>query len=123
MPILPLVDLFILLGTGALGVGFVLKAVSITTHYRPTILGFSSLDFALIAGVSLAMALVLVARTWLKLNEPALAELRRRLGEEEARRRVRAIDEADGNARAAASREDRNEVALRALSMTPLERR
>ena len=43
MPVLPLVDLFILMGTAALGIGFILKAIDISTHFRPTILGFSSL--------------------------------------------------------------------------------
>ncbi len=89
MPILPLVDLMILLGTGSLGIGFVLKAIAITTHYRPTLLGFSSLDFVLIAAVCMAFALTLVARTWLKLHEPRLLDLQRRAGEDDARRRAR----------------------------------
>ena len=41
MPVLPLVDLFILMGTAALGIGFILKAIDISTHFRPKILGFS----------------------------------------------------------------------------------
>ena len=96
MPVLPLVDLFILLGTASLGVGFILKAVDISTHFRPTILGFSSLDFLLIAAVCMGFALTLVARTWMKLNEPRLTELRRRLSREEARRRVREIEKTNG---------------------------
>jgi hypothetical protein len=96
MPVLPLVDLFILMGTAALGIGFILKAIDISTHFRPTILGFSSLDFLLIAAVCMGFALTLVARTWMKLNEPRLVELRRRLSQEEARRRVREIEEANG---------------------------
>ena len=91
MTVLPLVDLLILVGTGAIGVGFVLKAVAITTVYRPTFLGFSSLDMLLIAVISFAMALVIAARTWLKLNEPHLRELERRLGEERARQRAREL--------------------------------
>jgi hypothetical protein len=96
MPVLPLVDLFILMGTGALGIGFILKAVDLSTRFRPTILGFSSLDFLLMAAVCMGCALTLVARTWMKLNEPQLADLRRRLGQEEARRRVREIEQANG---------------------------
>ena len=96
MPVLPLVDLFILMGTAALGVGFILKAIDISTHFRPTILGFSSLDFLLIAAVCMGFALTLVARTWMKLNEPRLVELRRRLSQEEARRRVREIEKTNG---------------------------
>jgi hypothetical protein len=126
MPILPLVDLLILLGTGALGFGFVLKAVSITTHYNPTILGFSSLDFALIAAVCIALALVLVARTWVKLNEPSLADLRRRLGEEEARRRVYGEEAARAQAAAQASvppAPDPYDAAVHMLSAARAERR
>ena len=96
MPVLPLVDLFILMGTAALGVGFILKAIDISTHFRPTILGFSSLDFLLIAAVCMGFALTLVARTWMKLNDPKLANLQRRLAEEQALRRARQIEEANG---------------------------
>ena len=78
MPILPLIDLLILMSTASLLVGFVLKAIDLTTRYRPTILGFSSLDFVLITGICLAMAVVLAARTWVKLNEPRLHAARRR---------------------------------------------
>ena len=96
MPVLPLVDLFILMGTAALGIGFILKAIDISTHFRPTILGFSLLDFLLIAAVCMGFALTLVARTWMKLNEARLVDLRRQLSQQEARRRVRAIEEANG---------------------------
>ena len=72
MPILPLVDLFILLGTGSFAIGVLLKVVDIATAYHPTLLGFSASDFALITAVCFAFALTLVARTWLKLNEPRL---------------------------------------------------
>jgi len=72
LPILPLIDLLILLCTFSLLIGFVLKALALTTAYHPTILGFTSVDFVLIAGIWLALALVLAARTWVKLNEPQL---------------------------------------------------
>ena len=87
MPILPLVDLLILLGSGSLVIGFLLKAIMLATLYRPTILGFSSLDFAVITAVCFG-ALTLVARTWLKLNEPSLLALQSRLRAEEAHRRA-----------------------------------
>jgi hypothetical protein len=80
LPILPLIDLLILLSTGSLLVGFVLKAIALTTRYRPAILGFTSLDFVIIAGIWLALALVLAARTWVKLNEPQLLGMRSRTG-------------------------------------------
>ena len=85
MPILPLIDFLILAGTASIGVGFVLKSVAVTTTYHPALLGFSSTDFALIAGICFGLALVLAARTWVKLNEPrllALERVRRRLGME-----------------------------------------
>ena len=84
MPTLPLIDLLILAGTGSVFAGFALKAIAITTHYRPSILGFSALDFVIIAGICLGFALTFAARTWVKLNEPRLLVLRR-----EAERRAR----------------------------------
>lgn len=96
MPILPLVDLLILLGTGSLVIGFLLKAIAITTIYRPTLLGFSSSDFALIAALCMGFAIVLIGRTWLKLNEPELALRRRRLREEAAKQRAKEFEERNG---------------------------
>ena len=90
--ILPIIDLLVLLGTGCLAVGFVLKAIRVTTHYSPALLGFSSLDFVLIAGVFLALALVLAARTWVKLNEPRLVRMRREAMQAELRREAEELD-------------------------------
>ncbi len=70
--ILPLIDLLILMGSASLVIGFVLKSISITTHYEPLIIGFSSIDFVVMAAVCLGFALTLAARTWVKLNEPRL---------------------------------------------------
>ncbi len=92
MPVLPLVDLLILLGTVSLAIGFVLKAIAVSTLYRPSILGFSSADFVLITGVCFGFALVLIARTWLKLNEPGLLSLQSRLRAERAVRRAEEIE-------------------------------
>ena len=78
LPILPLIDLLILMSTGSLLMGFVLKAIAITTSYQPTVLGFSSIDFVLITGICLGLALVLAARTYVKLNEPRMASIRTR---------------------------------------------
>ncbi len=88
MLILPLIDLLILLGTGSLGIGFVLKVINVSTRYSPSILGFSSLDFVVIAGIFFAFAITLVARTWMKINEPRLAALRRDVLAAEARLRA-----------------------------------
>ena len=78
MPILPLIDLLILLSTGSLLIGFVLKAIAVTTRFRPTLLGFSALDMVIIAAVFLGMVLVLAARMWVKANEPRMLAARRR---------------------------------------------
>lgn len=85
MPVLPLIDLLILMGSVSLALGFGLKAITLTTHYNPTILGFSSIDMVIIAGICLAFALTLAARTWVKLNEPRLLAFRRRASEAELR--------------------------------------
>ena len=96
MTVLPIVDLLILLGTGSVMIGFVLKGVALTTTYNPTFLGFSSLDMLLISLTCFGFALVLAARTWLRLNEPHIQALERRLGEEEARRRAQEYEQRNG---------------------------
>jgi len=96
MTVLPIVDLFVLIGTGSVAIGFVLKAVALTTTYNPTFLGFSSFDMLLIAMTCFVFALVLAARTWLRLNEPHLQALERRLGEEEAKRRAQEYERRNG---------------------------
>ncbi len=93
MPVLPIVDLLILMGTGSLVVGFILKAINISTLYNPTVLGFSSMDFVVIAGVCLGFALTLVARSWLKMNEPHLLAMQSRLAADQARRRAQELEE------------------------------
>jgi UDP-N-acetylmuramyl pentapeptide phosphotransferase/UDP-N-acetylglucosamine-1-phosphate transferase len=94
VPLLPLIDLLILLGTGSLFVGFLLKTIAITTRFRPHILGFTSIDFVLIAGVCMGLALVLAARTWVKLNEPKVLAMRREALEERFRREQAALEKA-----------------------------
>ena len=89
LPILPLIDLLILLSTGSLLIGFVLKAIALTTRYRPSVLGFSSLDFVIVTGVGLGLALVLAARTYVKLNEHRLQAVR------SAKRRSRMVPVVD----------------------------
>jgi hypothetical protein len=77
MSILPLMDALILVGWSSLVAGGLLKAVYVTTHYRPTILGMSPVDFLALAVVSLVFALTLAARTWVKAHEPELLRRRR----------------------------------------------
>jgi hypothetical protein len=77
LPVLPLIDLLILLGWTSLLVGFVLKALSIALSYPLSIFGLAPIDFLLVAGVSLLFALSLAARTWVKVHEPRLVARRR----------------------------------------------
>ncbi len=80
MPVLPLIDLLILLGTGSLMVGFVLKSIAISTSYRPSLLGLTSIDFLIATGICLLFALTLAARTWVRANEGRLhVSMRRRV--------------------------------------------
>lgn len=92
MPVLPLIDLMILLGSASLVFGAAIKAIWLTTSYRPYVLGFGPMDFLVIAGICFIMALTLAARTWVKLNEPKLAAARREQAREEARRVARQYD-------------------------------
>ncbi|HKK50433.1 MAG TPA: hypothetical protein VKA74_02550 [Myxococcota bacterium] len=78
MPVLPLIDLMLLSGWTSLFVGFVLKAIHLTTSYRPTLLGLTPLDFLLIAVAAFLFAIALAARTWVKTQEPAAVAARRR---------------------------------------------
>jgi len=96
MPVLPLVDFLILLGTLALVIGFLLKSIAILTVFQPALLGFTSVDFVLIAGVCMGFALTLVARTWLKLNENSPAVVRGRYDAEFTREREARLRSATG---------------------------
>lgn len=96
MPVLPLVDLLILVASGSLAIGFALKMVAMTTVYRPTFIGFSPTDYATITAICFGFALVLVARTWLKLNEPGMLQLQSRLRAEEAHKRAVEMEQQRG---------------------------
>ena len=103
MLILPLIDLMILAGTALLGVGFLLKAYTIVMSQPVAILGFSSIDFVVMAGVCWGLALTLAARSWVKLNEPKLMALRREQIQAQARRQAQEIEFShDHNANVAA---------------------
>ena len=77
MPILPIMDLLILVGWTLVGLGALLKAVYVTTSYRPTLLGLGPLDCAIAAAVFLLFALALAARTWVKASEQDAQAARR----------------------------------------------
>jgi hypothetical protein len=78
MPVLPLIDALILLGWSSLIGGFLLKAIYLTTYYRPTFFGLHPGDFVIVAVVCLLFALTLAARTWVKATEPEILARRRR---------------------------------------------
>ncbi|MBW1685652.1 MAG: hypothetical protein JRS35_11415 [Deltaproteobacteria bacterium] len=92
MLVLPLIDLLILAGTALLGVGFLLKAYAVVMSKGLAILGFSSMDFVVLAGVCWGFALVLAARSWVKLNEGNLMSLRREQVQAQARRQAQEIE-------------------------------
>lgn len=77
MPILPIMDLLIVVGWTLVTLGALLKAVYVTTSYRPTLLGLGPLDCAIGAGVFLLFALALAARTWVKASEQEALAARR----------------------------------------------
>ena len=69
MPILPLVDLLILLGWTSLFAAFALKAIAITTAYAPSLFGMGPMDLTVLAGIFLLFSLALSARAWVKSHE------------------------------------------------------
>ena len=77
MLILPIMDLLIVIGWTLVSVGAVLKAIYVTTSYRPTLLGLGPLDCAIAAGVFLLFALALAARAWVKAAEQEALAARR----------------------------------------------
>jgi len=77
MPVLPLIDLMILLAWTSLIVAFVQKAMGMALATRPVMFGMGPFDFVLVAAVCLLFALALAARVWVKASEPALLRLRR----------------------------------------------
>jgi hypothetical protein len=78
MPVLPLIDLMLLSGWTAFLIGFVLKAIHLTTNYRPSIIGLTPIDFLLIGVAAMLFAIALAARTWVKTQEPTAVAIRRR---------------------------------------------
>ena len=77
MPILPIIDLLIFIGWSCLAAGALLKAVHVTTRYRPDVLGLGPLEFLMISGIFLLFALTLAARTYVKASEPSMLAKKR----------------------------------------------
>jgi hypothetical protein len=69
MPVLPFIDLLILMGWTSLFGAFALKAIYITTAYTPRLFGLGPLDLTILAGVLLLFAVALAARAWVKSYE------------------------------------------------------
>lgn len=114
MPVLPLIDLLILLGWSSVMLAVALKAIWMTTVYRPTVLSLTPQDLLLGGAVLLLFALTLAARTWVKLNEGRLGgaygrgeqDLQGRWASEEARPSLTAVEDRPGRAvRASAPRD------------------
>ena len=78
MPILPLIDLLILLAWTILMLAVVQKALWMAVAARFTILGLTPYDLLLVAGTCLLFALALAARVWVKAHEPQLLRQGRR---------------------------------------------
>ena len=108
MPVLPFIDALILMGWTSIFGAMVLKAVYVTTSYRPTFFGMHPSDFLTVAGVCLLFALALAARTWVKAHEPELLARRRRARLAEA---GYSEDDANGFTRARETEEPRRSVA------------
>ncbi len=80
MPVLPIIDLLIFVGWTSILIGGVLKAIYVSTTYRPTFFGLEPLDLLLVASCALLFSVALAARTWVRANEPGILAARRRMG-------------------------------------------
>lgn len=80
MPILPLIDLMILIAWTSLIVAFVQKTIWLTLATRATLFGMTPFDFVIVAAVSLLFALALAARIWVKAHEMRLLQSQRAAG-------------------------------------------
>ena len=78
MPILPLIDLLILLSWTTLIAGGLLKAVNLVFSEHFELLGLTSMDLLTMALAMLVFALALIGRTWVKLHEPGVLAGQRR---------------------------------------------
>jgi membrane protein implicated in regulation of membrane protease activity len=80
VPVLPLIDLLILVAWSALFVAFVEKAAVLTVATRLHLFGLTPFDWVVAAGVCLLFALALAARVWVKAAEPQALRVRREWG-------------------------------------------
>ncbi len=80
MPILPMIDLMILVAWTSLIVAVVQKAIGMALATRATVFGMTPFDFVVVAAVCLLFALALAARVWVKANESRLLRTPREPG-------------------------------------------
>jgi len=80
MPVLPLIDLMILIAWASLVSAFVQKGLRLALASNFTVLGLTPYDFVLCSGVSLLLALALAARVWVKAHEPKVIHTLHRAG-------------------------------------------
>ena len=80
MPVLPLIDLFILVAWASLVWAFVQKGLWLALAKSFTVLGLTPIDFVLGSAVCLLFALALAARVWVKGHEPKLIHTLHRAG-------------------------------------------
>ena len=69
MPVLPVIDLMILVAWTSLIVAGAQKVIGLALASRPQILGMGPFDFVILAGVCLLFALALAARVWVRRSE------------------------------------------------------
>ena len=72
MPVLPIIDGLVFLGWSSIVVAFILKAIDISTAYRPHVFGLTAHDFLWASGIYILFPIALAARTWVKANEPRM---------------------------------------------------
>jgi hypothetical protein len=80
VPVLPLIDLLILLAWTSLVWAFVQKGLWLALASSFTVLGLTPYDFVLGSAVCLLFALALAARVWVKAHEPKLIHTLHRAG-------------------------------------------
>lgn len=78
MPVLPIIDLLILMGWTSLFGAFTLKAIQVTTSYRPGLFGMGPMELTVLAGIFLLFSLALSARSWVKAHESQASNARER---------------------------------------------
>ena len=83
MPVLPVIDLMILIAWTSLIVAAAQKVIGLALATRPQIFGMGPFDFVLVSGVSLLFALALAARVWVRRAEATAPHAQRDAGEPE----------------------------------------